>query len=184
MQSVAFAQKTAARRAACESVFTPAFYAPYEDAARTALSMVCAVRAQLGERDGVRAVTYRLKTPASIRGKLQKRGLPATAAAAATLHDIAGLRAVLADVEQVYRFSSLLLACPGAELLCARDYIAAPKRSGYQSLHLVLRLPRRDPGCSGRVPVEIQLRTAPMDLWARLEHDACYKPQAASAPQR
>ena len=173
MQSSVFAQKTNPADAG-DPVFTSAFYAPYEHAARSAMAMVCSARAQLGEADGVRAVTYRLKTPASIRGKLQKRGLPQTEASAATLHDIAGLRAVLADEGQVYRFARILLASPMAELLQARDYIASPKSSGYRSLHLILHMPGGER--ISRVPVEIQLRTAPMDLWAQLEHDACYKP--------
>lgn len=176
MQGIVLAQKTNSPRKVAETVFTPAFYAPYEQAARAALALICDARALLGAQGGVRAVTYRLKTPASIRGKLQKRGLPVTAASAATLHDIVGLRAVLSDVGQIYRFARLLIASPSAEFLCARDYIASPKTSGYRSLHLILRLP-----CDGarRVPVEIQLRTAPMDVWATLEHDACYKPSSA-----
>ena len=170
------AQKTAAPQTPGDPVFTCAFYAPYEAAAHAALAMLCAARAQLGAQDGVRALTYRLKTPSSIRGKLLKRGLPATPAAARTLHDIAGLRCVLGDVEQVYRFARLILDAPGADLACARDYIASPKPSGYQSLHLILRLCVAPGGRESLVPVEIQLRTAPMDAWARIEHDACYKP--------
>lgn len=168
MQSIAFAQKKNAPHSG-ESVFTHAFYAPYERAAREALALICAVRAGAGESGGVRAVTYRLKTPASIRGKLAKRGLPASDAQARALYDIAGLRVVLSDVETVYRFARMLLASPDVELIRVRDYIASPKPGGYQSLHLVLRL-------GGGVPVEIQLRTTPMDQWARLTHDACYKP--------
>ena len=160
-----------------ETTFTPSFYAPYEAAALAALAMLSDARARLGETDGVRAVTYRLKTPASIRGKLKRRGLPATPECAATLHDIAGLRFVLESEAQVYRFERLILASPAAELLQKRDYIASPKPSGYRSLHLIVRM--CTPDARGGLPVEIQLRTAPMDLWARVEHDACYKP----APQ-
>ena len=168
----AIAQKTPLPRAPGDPVFTPAFYAPYEAAAQAALAALCAARGQLAARDAVRAMTYRLKTPASIRGKLSKRGLPPTTASAATLHDIAGLRAVLCDVEQVYRFARLIASSPAVELAYSRDYIASPKPSGYQSLHLILRMNVEH----GLVPVEVQLRTAPMDVWACLEHDACYKP--------
>ena len=172
----ALAQKTTPPASLGDPVFTSAFYAPYEAAAHAALAMLCAARAQLGAKDGVRALTYRLKTPASIRGKLQKRGLSATPASAATLHDIAGLRCVLGEVSQVYRFARLILCSPAAELVYARDYIASPKPSGYQSLHLILRVPVMTGTERISVPVEIQLRTAPMDVWASIEHDACYKP--------
>ena len=179
MPSIALSPKTSPPLAAFDPVFTPAFYAPYEAAAGAALAMLCAARAQLGADDGVRQITYRLKTPASIRGKLQKRGLPATAASAASLHDIAGLRAVLADVSQVYAFAQLLLHSSAAEFSYARDYIAAPKPSGYQSLHLILRVPARSGPSPADIPVEIQLRTASMDAWASFEHDVCYKPTAS-----
>ena len=179
MPSIALAPKTHPPHAAYDPVFTPAFYAPYEAAAGAALAMLCAARAQLSAKDGVRQITYRLKTPASIRGKLLKRGLPATAASAAALHDIAGLRAVLADVSQVYAFSRLLLRSSAAEFAYARDYIATPKPSGYQSLHLILRIPAQDGSRRAPVPVEIQLRTASMDAWASVEHDVCYKPATA-----
>ena len=176
MPGIAPLPQTPSPHAACDSLFTPAFYAPYEAAAGAALSMLCAARAQLESRCAVRQITYRLKTPASIRGKLQKRGLPATAASAAALHDIAGLRAVLGDVTQVYAFSQLLLHSSAAEFAYARDYIASPKPSGYQSLHLILRVPVQLGARRMSVPVEIQLRTAAMDAWANIEHDAGYKP--------
>ena len=176
MPSIVLAPKTIPPHAAFDPVFTPAFYAPYESAASAALAMLCAARAQLAARDAVHQITYRLKTPASIRGKLFKRGLPATAASAAALHDIAGLRAVFADVSQVYAFARLLMRSPAAEFAYARDYIATPKPSGYQSLHLILRIPAQPGSRCAPVPVEIQLRTAAMDAWASVEHDACYKP--------
>lgn len=172
MQNGASAQRMNAGE---DPVFTRAFYAPYEQAALSALAMLCAARARMsraGGRDGVRAMTYRLKTPSSIRGKLLLRGLPVTREAARTLNDIAGLRAVLGGVGDVYRFADALLLPGTAELISARDYIASPKPSGYRSLHLILRLRAGE----RLVPAEIQLRTAPMDLWASLEHDAIYKP--------
>ena len=157
--------------------FSPSFYAPYAAAAQTALSALCRARRRLIAETGedVRAVTYRLKTPASIRSKLLSRGLPATQEAAASLHDIAGLRAVLPSVELVYRFATLLAESPALEIIDQRDYIAAPKRSGYRSLHLVA-LVRAAEGEDAAVPVEIQLRTAPMDIWASIEHQLVYKP--------
>lgn len=162
--------------------FSPAFYAPYAAAAQVALSALCRARRSLVEETGedVRALTYRLKTPDSIRGKLLSRGLPVTDdAARAALHDIAGLRAVLSSVPQVYRFAALLRDAPSLCILSERDYIAAPKRSGYRSLHIVAQVavPGAAQGGAERlVPVEIQLRTAPMDIWASIEHQMVYKP--------
>lgn len=151
--------------------FHAAFYAPYARAAQAALLLVCAARSRMRDPQAVLAVTYRLKTPASIRGKLAKLSLaPTPAIAAAALHDIAGLRVVLDSEDAVYAFAAQLREAQGAQLLAERDYIASPKPSGYRSLHLILR-PR-----GAGVPVEIQLRTPQMDVWACAKHDLIYKP--------
>ena len=155
------------------------FYAPYEAAVETAFLAICAARMQLEEEStpfAVRSMTFRLKSPASIRDKLTRRGLPQNAEGAAHLHDIAGLRVVLSSVEAVYRFADILRASPSWQFVCARDYIAVPKKSGYRSLHLVMLVPICQNGKSASVPVEIQLRTPAMDMWACVEHDLCYKP--------
>lgn len=155
------------------------FYAPYEAAVETAFLALCAARMQLEEEStpfAVRSMTFRLKSPASIRDKLTRRGLPQNAEGAAHLHDIAGLRVVLSSVEAVYRFADILRASPSWQFVCARDYIAVPKKSGYRSLHLVMLVPICQNGKSASVPVEIQLRTPAMDMWACVEHDLCYKP--------
>ena len=155
------------------------FYAPYEAAVETAFLALCAARMQLEEEStpfAVRSMTFRLKSPASIRDKLTRRGLPQSAEGAAYLHDIAGLRVVLSSVEAVYRFADILRASPSWQFVCARDYIAVPKKSGYRSLHLVMLVPICRSGKSASVPVEIQLRTPAMDMWACVEHDLCYKP--------
>lgn len=155
------------------------FYAPYEAAVETAFLALCAARMQLEEEStpfAVRSMTFRLKSPASIRDKLTRRGLPQSAEGAAYLHDIAGLRVVLSSVEAVYRFADILRASPSWQFVCARDYIAVPKKSGYRSLHLVMLVPICQNGKSASVPVEIQLRTPAMDMWACIEHDLCYKP--------
>lgn len=155
------------------------FYAPYEAAVETAFLALCAARMQLEEEStpfAVRSMTFRLKSPASIRDKLTRRGLPQSAEGAAYLHDIAGLRVVLSSVEAVYRFADILRASPSWQFVCARDYIAVPKKSGYRSLHLVMLVPICRSGKSSSVPVEIQLRTPAMDMWACIEHDLCYKP--------
>mgnify|MGYP000874005385 FL=1 len=166
-------------RAPKEAAFDFSFYAPYEAAVETAFLALCAARMQLEEEStpfAVRSMTFRLKSPASIRDKLTRRGLPQSAEGAAYLHDIAGLRVVLSSVEAVYRFADILRASPSWQFVCARDYIAVPKKSGYRSLHLVMLVPVCLNSQNASVPVEIQLRTPAMDMWACVEHDLCYKP--------
>lgn len=166
-------------RAPKEAAFDFSFYAPYEAAVETAFLSLCAARMQLEEEHtafAVRSMTFRLKSPASIREKLIRRGLPQNAEGAARLHDVAGLRVVLSSVEAVYHFADILRASPSWQFLAERDYIAAPKKSGYRSLHLVMLVPVCRNGREASVPVEIQLRTPAMDMWACVEHDLCYKP--------
>ena len=160
-----------------DPVFSVSFYAPYEAAARAAMELLTTLRAQMPQ--DVLALHERMKSGASIRGKLRRKGLPETAASAcAALHDVAGLRAVLSSREAVYRYADLIMHSPAAELVAIHDYIAAPKPSGYRSLHLIMRIPVCLSGYACSVPVEIQLRTAAMDAWACAEHSLIYKPRA------
>lgn len=181
MPSTATVQKLHAPKwVASDAIFTPEFYKPYEAAVETAFLMLCTARTELCRQEGercVRAMTFRLKSPASIRDKLLRKGLPVSVpTAGACLHDVAGLRVVLSSVSAVYRFADLLKASPVAECTDVHDYIAAPKQSGYRSLHLIMNVPVCLNGRSYMVPVEIQLRTASMDIWASIEHEVCYKP--------
>lgn len=166
---------------ASDPVFTAAFYRPYALAVETAFLMIDAARAKLKKHcgsDPVSAVTFRLKSPESIRGKLTKKGLPASAlAAGAALHDVAGIRVVLAEISDVYRYAAILRVLPAAECVGVDDYIARPKESGYRSLHLLLCVSVNLDAKACMVPVEIQLRTVAMDAWATLEHRICYKPE-------
>lgn len=164
-------------RIAAQAVFTPRFFAPYQAAIEAVLEMICEARGHMTGPYDVRAVTFRLKSPASIRGKLLKKHLPITeACASAALTDIAGLRVVLDSTQSVYRFASLLRESVVGELVEEQDYIANPKKSGYRSLHLVMHVPVCVHNQLCMVPAEIQLRTAGMDVWANIEHELIYKP--------
>lgn len=177
MTAVPCTQKPDIRPAAGETEFTSRFFAPYQRAIETALQILCDARSRIDTPRAVYAITFRLKSPVSICGKLIKKHLPATAACAnAALQDIAGLRVVLDSKESVYRFASLLRTSPALELIEEHDYIANPKKSGYRSLHLVVRVPVCVNGLAYLVPAEIQLRTASMDMWASIEHKLIYKP--------
>lgn len=55
------------------------------------------------------------------------------------------------------------------------NYIQYPKENGYRSLHLIVNVPVYRKEGVQLVPVEIQIRTIAMDMWASLEHDLHYK---------
>ena len=177
-------QKKASPHHKSEPVFSASFYRPYALAAQTVLLLCSALRDSQrakGADPGVIEMTYRLKTPDSIGWKLAHKGLPISpASAGSALHDVAGFRVILSSVEHIYRFAGQIAASPLVEVTDTRDYIKTPKKSGYRSLHLLLSVPVRLERETLLVPVEVQLRTADMDLWANAEHDLIYKPVRAS----
>ena len=52
---------------------------------------------------------------------------------------------------------------------------AIPSHNGYRSYHIVFGVPVYHTDGMEYYPVEIQLRTMSMDLWASMEHRICYK---------
>lgn len=127
-------------------------------------------------RNPIHHIDTRLKSPASIAEKLRRKGLPQTLESIEeNLTDIAGVRIVCNYLEDIYHIADLLTRQHDVELVRRRDYIRAPKESGYRSLHLVVRIPVFLSSHTELVPVEIQIRTIAMDFWASLEHQLRYK---------
>lgn len=127
-------------------------------------------------RNPIHHMESRLKTVQSITEKLQRRNLPVSfSSAAENLYDIAGVRVVCSYVSDIYTIADLLKSQDDIVLVKERDYITAPKKNGYRSLHLVVQVPVYLAEGKVWVPVEIQIRSIAMDLWASLEHQLRYK---------
>lgn len=121
-------------------------------------------------------IDTRLKSAKSILGKLQKKDLDLTLSAACNnIYDIAGVRVVCSYIKDVYLIRDRLMAQDDLFLMDVKDYIAEPKENGYRSLHMVIRVPVYFMNKKQMVPVELQICTLAMDLWASLEHDIKYK---------
>ena len=125
-------------------------------------------------------LTSRLKTEASMREKLKRRGLAETTENALyQMKDAIGLRIVTRFVDDIYRVKAKLAALPGVAIDEEKDYIQNVKPSGYRSLHLILRCEIETGDLYGRIPglffAEVQIRTIAMDSWASLEHEMHYK---------
>lgn len=121
-------------------------------------------------------IDTRLKSAKSILEKLQKKDLDLTLSAACNnIYDIAGVRVVCSYIKDVYLIRDRLMAQDDLFLMDVKDYIAEPKENGYRSLHMVIRVPVYFMNKKQMVPVELQIRTLAMDLWASLEHDIKYK---------
>jgi len=128
------------------------------------------------DRDPISTVKTRLKSPASIREKLERRNMPMTLETMETeLDDIAGVRVICSFPEDVYNIADAFLKQDDIVLLEKKDYIANPKPNGYRSLHIVVAIPIFLESEKRMMKVEIQFRTIAMDFWASLEHQLCYK---------
>ena len=121
-------------------------------------------------------VTSRVKSPESIRSKVERRGLERTLASVRrSVTDIAGVRVTCSFVTDAYRMFELLTAQDDITTRKVSDYIAEPKANGYKSLHAIVEVPVFLSSGTVKVPVEVQLRSIAMDFWASLEHKIHYK---------
>lgn len=127
-------------------------------------------------RNPIHHIDTRLKSAKSILGKLEKKNLDLTLNAACNnIYDIAGIRVVCPYIKDVYLIRDRLMAQDDLHIMNIKDYIAEPKENGYRSLHIIVRVPVYFMNKKQFVPVELQIRTLAMDLWASLEHDIKYK---------
>lgn len=132
------------------------------------------------KRNPIHSIESRIKTPQSIVGKLQKKGLELSAKSAQNnLMDIAGVRVICYYIDDIYAISELLALQGEYKIVKIKDYIKNPKPSGYRSLHVILMVPVYRATQKSEVPVEIQIRTIAMDFWASLEHQLHYKTKSA-----
>ncbi len=117
----------------------------------------------------------RVKKMESIIEKLIRKGYQVTADNFHCIQDIAGIRVICNYADDIYYLRDLLIGNSGYQLLRERDYIKEPKPNGYRSLHLIVNVPFMIAEGRMALPVEIQLRTIAMDMWASLEHELRYK---------
>lgn len=115
-----------------------------------------AVQRQLGHLVSTRwptapVPTARAKTVGAILRKLVRRQTRLN-----RMEDIAGCRAVLASVEDVFELRDLIFA-RWIDVV-VHDYVANPRSTGYRAVHVVVKEDGR--------PVEIQLRTERQNFWA------------------
>lgn len=128
------------------------------------------------KRNPIHHMQSRLKTVQSITEKLQRRNLPVSfASAAENLYDIAGIRVICSYISDIYTVADLLKNQDDIVLIKEQDYITTPKKNGYRSLHLVVQVPVFLAEGKVWVPVEVQIRSIAMDLWASLDHQLRYK---------
>lgn len=127
------------------------------------------------QRNPIEFIKTRIKSPESIREKINRKGLPTSIDSVTKLYDIAGVRVVCSFVDDIYLLADCLLQQDDIRLIEKKDYIANPKGNGYRSLHLIVEVPIFLGDEKRFMPVEVQLRTIAMEFWANLEHKLRYK---------
>ena len=132
--------------------------------------------ARMYDHSPIHHIEYRIKSLDSIVDKLRRRGYDVTIDNIyAHIQDLAGIRVICNYMDDVYYLRSLLTRFESFRVIREVDYIKEPKPSGYRSLHLVVNVPIVISEGTMVLPVEIQLRTIAMDMWASLEHELRYK---------
>lgn len=130
-----------------------------------------------GKRNPFDRIESRMKTFKSVRGKCKARGYELSMSSIKeNVKDVAGVRIITKYIDEVMRVKDLISQIPGINIIRVKDYVTIPKPNGYSSIHLACQVSVYDPFSGSRLmPVEIQLRSKGMNLWATLEHDLKYK---------
>ena len=132
--------------------------------------------ARMYDHSPIHHIEYRIKTLDSIVEKLQRRGHAVTIDNIyAYVQDVAGIRIICNYLDDIYYLRSLLTRNESFRVIQEVDYIKTPKPSGYRSLHLIVEVPIVISEGTLHLPVEIQLRTIALDMWASLDHELRYK---------
>ena len=129
-------------------------------------------------------IKSRIKSYESACEKINRRGYEMSAEGFARLPDIAGIRIITPYQDDVYVVRDLLHSLDDGmmsngtfRIVAEEDYIEKPKKNGYRSLHLNVetKIPVKKNEEPIWIPVEVQIRTKAMDLWASIEHELKYK---------
>ena len=137
----------------------------------------------LNDHSPIHHIEYRIKSLDSIEKKLKRRGYELTIDNIyAHIQDVAGIRVICNYLDDICYLRSLLARNENFKIIREVNYIKEPKESGYRSLHLICDVPIVISEGTLHLPVEIQLRTIAMDMWASLEHELRYKSQRDFSP--
>ena len=142
----------------------------------TKLDIINTVLLMNMKRNVIQMKTGRLKSFDSVCKKMNKKGLDLDFDVAVDrINDLIGVRAICAYVDDIYKVAELVERQKDIRIVKVKDYIKEPKKSGYQSLHLIIEIAIAFQNGTQWIKIELQLRTAAMDYWANLDHQLRYK---------
>lgn len=143
--------------------------------ASTQLEILDAEIRSSNDHQPIHYMESRIKSPKSLFDKMRKKGFDITMSNVQRITDIAGIRVVCSYTQDIYYLYDRIKQAQCFRIVRERDYIKNPKPNGYRSLHLVVIVPVHLSEGVLELPVEIQIRSIAMDLWASLEHELRYK---------
>ena len=110
--------------------------------------------------------TYRLKRKESILKKLYRSNGNFELGA---MDDIAGCRAIVNSVSEVYEVYNEILNLKEAgeiDIKKTKDYIENPEKSGYRSLHIIIKQTLKQEDIDRQYRIELQIRTKLQHYWS------------------
>lgn len=110
--------------------------------------------------------TYRLKRKESILKKLYRSNGNFELGA---MDDIAGCRAIVNSVSEVYEVYNEILDLKEAgeiDIKKTKDYIENPEKSGYRSLHIIIKQTLKQENIDRQYRIELQIRTKLQHYWS------------------
>ena len=123
-------------------------------------------------------IECRIKTPDSIINKMKRKNYDLNyKALISNINDVAGIRIVCPFKTDIPKIKEVIEKSSSIDVLEIKDYMNAPKKSGYSGLHIIGQIPIDIGGTSANVKMEIQVRTMAMNFWATTEHKIKYKAQ-------
>lgn len=120
-------------------------------------------------------IKSRMKSVFSVVEKLERKGLEVNVDNTFLLTDIVGARIVCNFIDDIYTVIEKIKSNKVINIVCEKDYINNPKKSGYRGYHIIVAIPITINDVGKDIYAEIQIRTSAMDFWASSEHRLNYK---------
>lgn len=123
-------------------------------------------------------IESRIKAYNSLINKMKYKEYKLTAISMLNnINDFIGIRFVCKNINDVYSLVECINKASKLKILNEKDYIKNPKKTGYQSYHIIMQYDFNINNYIIPFKAEIQIRTYQMELWANWAHDLFYKKQ-------